>query len=130
MKPCRLALIAGFASLASVTAFASPITFGINETSSGSIAATTSDSESPPGGDNIAVSPGVSVTSTGGNITLDAADNITLGSGSTLAAPSGNIFLNFDQAPTDSSSDAITLGGSLNALGVTVMGGADSNILD
>lgn len=102
----------------------SPITFAVNTSSAGSLTATTSETASetttplPPPDDNVAVNPGVTVQSTGGDVTLRAGDAIVINSAAQVLAPAGNIDLRSGSGDNDNDA-SMTLNGTVAANAVS-----------
>jgi hypothetical protein len=115
----------------------SPITFASNDTSSGTITATTTETASesgvplPPPDDDITVNSGVTVESTGADVNFTSADNIIINSTASVLAPMGNI--TFTSGSGDNDTDGgQTINGTVSAnattgvvtLNVSASGGA------
>jgi PEP-CTERM motif len=107
--------------------FAAPLTIATNLTSSGDITLTAPDT--PAAGDNLIVVSGVTVATTGGNITLNVGDDLTLAPGSTVMA-SGNVTIILDAGNADAGVGSIaTLAGQIIGQHVTIAGGPDVDSL-
>src|SRR5207245_2497455 len=82
-------------------------------------------SDSPAAGDNLTVQGGVTIQSTGGNVTLRAGDNLDLQAGSTIQA-AGTITGFSDFGDADSGvGTTVNLLGSLLATSASFTGGGD-----
>jgi Ca2+-binding RTX toxin-like protein len=107
-----------------------PLTIAGNITASGTISLTTTDNGPASGDDDITVNAGVSVTSTGGSVTLGSGDAIVLQAGSSLNANQA-LTLNTDVSNTDATPNGDVLAdGDLHAtngaISITTGSGADT----
>jgi hypothetical protein len=99
---------------------ASPMTFAVNTTSAGTITATTTETGSeagsplPPPDDDLTVNSGVTVRSTGGDVTFNSGDSIVLQVGSVVQSDTGAVNLTIGIGDNDN--DAVfVLNGTINA---------------
>ncbi len=110
---------------------ASPLTFAVNTTSTGSLTSTASATipktlTTPP--DNVTVNSGVTVESTAGNVTLQAADSVILDTGSVVKSDTGNVILTASYLSGTDTTGGLTLGGTISAsTGITLS--ADQDIV-
>jgi hypothetical protein len=115
--------IGNFASGGTETLSASsPITFAVNDTSSGTITATTTETASetvtplPPPDDDITVNSGVTVESTGGDIVFTSGDSIVAQSSSLVKSDTGAV--NLQAGVGDNDNDAtLELNGAVSSGG-------------
>ena len=116
------------ASSASITIHASsPLTVAADVTATGNAPILLSADDTPVPGDDLTVNAGVTVSSGGGGVTLDAGDNVTV-NGTVQTSGAGQIIINGDFNNVDPiGGTTITLGstGTLTApAGATINGGA------
>lgn len=91
---------------------ASPLTFGVDTTSAGTLTATAG--ESGAANDDLTVNAGVTVRSTGGNTVLRAGDSVVLAAGSTARSDAGDVTLISGLLDSDGIGN-IQLAGSITA---------------
>src|SRR5262249_17824666 len=96
---------------------ASPITFAINTSSSGSITANATESAATD--DDVSVNAGITVESTGGDVDFNAGDSIRTAPGSVIKSDSGAINLSVGVGDTDGIG-AFFLQGTLDAATVNL----------
>ena len=126
-----VARIAGFTCVFALMALgfshAAPLTVAADNIDSGPIVLAAP--ETAAAGDDLLVIGGVTVASTGGNVTLSVGDNLTLAPGSTVAA-AGVLTIVLDDGNADPGVGSIaTLAGQLTGNPVTIVGGPDSDLL-
>jgi hypothetical protein len=110
----------------------SPMTFAINDTSSGTITATTTETggesvpagQLPPPDDNLTVNMNVTVESTGGDVDFTSGDSIITLSGSLVKSDTGAV--NLSAGMGDNDADAmLDLGGSLSGASINLSSPGD-----
>jgi hypothetical protein len=113
--------IGNFASGGTETLTASsPMTFAVNDTSSGTITAATVETATetgtplPPPDDDLTVNSGITVESTGGDVNLTSGDSILIQSGSTIKSDTGAV--NLTAGMGDNDNDAtLELNGTISS---------------
>lgn len=83
--------------------------------------------ENPGTGRDLTVNAGVTLSSSSGNIALDAGDNLTVQAGSILSASAGTIALTGDSDDTDAEGSAISVSSQLLSTGTSISGGNDND---
>ena len=101
----------------------------VRENVTGSLDITLTAGDSAATGDNLTVKAGVTVRSTGGNVTLRAGDDLFLEDGSTVAAPAGTVTLEGDFGDADPGAGSLLslLGTITSSAQATALGGPDSD---
>lgn len=80
--------------------------------------------------ENLNVSPGVSITASGGDLTLEVGDNFSFPATTVLAAPGNDIFINSLDTATDAEGSVFDSFGDLNATNAKFTGGNQSDIFN
>jgi len=114
---------------------ASPLTVAADVTATGDVTLTATDSAAP--GDDLTVNAGVTVSSTGGNVVLNAGDDLLLSPTALVSAIAGAITINVDN-PGGADDDpgvgsTVTLSDSTNlvsANGTTMASGVDNDVFN
>lgn len=109
----------------------SPFTFSVNDTSSGTITVTTTETASetgtplPPPDDDITVETGVTVESTGGDIVFTSGDSIVIQTGGTVTSDTGSVSLTAGVGDNDNDG-TLELNGTVNSsTGLTLTSSGD-----
>jgi hypothetical protein len=103
----------------------SPLTFAVNTMSAGGLSAATTETATetstplPPPDDDITVNSGVTVESTGGDVSFTSADSVVLQPGSVVKSDSGNVSLTAGSGDNDNDASA-SLNGTVQAPGGNV----------
>ncbi len=97
---------------------ASPMTFAVNTTSTGTITADTTNTPTTTDG-VITVDTGVTVESTGGDVDFNAGADIDLAAGSIVTSDMGTVSLIADAGGTDANAQ-LNLDGTINGVNITL----------
>ena len=105
----------------------SPITVGVNVTSTGTLTLAAGEtSDAPTFADNLTVNPGVTAASTAGDVVLQAGDGIVISAGAEVSSGTGEVALIAGAGDLDGSG-TMTIDGKLSALGTVSLNVQSSN---
>ncbi|HQU42916.1 MAG TPA: hypothetical protein PK867_08890, partial [Pirellulales bacterium] len=122
--------------LAALTITSGPFTLnsGINVTTTGNVLITVAEEQPNEAGgpkDNLELSGGSTLTSSGGNIELRAGDNLKFDAGSSVAATAGTVTLRADFNNNDTTPGAtIDLDGAINSPTINVFSGDGNDTIN